>query len=71
MFGLLVFVSFVLCWGWAFVSIKRGYIVMRMPDGERIHYDKVESRRGYLVSLGFFFALPVFNLMMYLMDAAK
>jgi len=69
MFGFLVIASFILCYRYAFISIKRGYIFMRMPDSERMPYDKVSSQRGYLVSLGLFFAIPIFNLAMYLTDA--
>lgn len=71
MFVFLVIFSFILCYGYALISIKRGYIVMRMPDGARIHYDKVTSKRGYFVSLGLFFTIPIFNLVMYIMDSVK
>ncbi len=71
MLELMVVVSFVLFYGYAFLSIKRGYIVLRLSDGSRVHYDKKESRRGYLVSLTFFFVLPIFIFILYLMDSSK
>jgi len=70
MLELMVVFSFIVFYGYAILSIKRGYIVMRMPDGSRVHYDKNESRRGYLVSISVFFVSPIFMFIFYLMDSA-
>jgi len=67
MLGFLVIITFAACYGYALYAIKNECIVMRMPDGERIHYDKATQARGYYVSLGFFFVLPIFMLFLYFM----
>ena len=71
MLELILVVSFFLFYGYAFLSMKRGYIVMRMPDGSRVRYDKKESRRGYLVSLNLFFMSPIVLLILYLIASSK
>jgi hypothetical protein len=71
MLGLMVIVSFIGCYGYAFYGIKNKCIKIRMPDGERIHYDKATQARGYYVSLGFFFILPIFILVFYLVELSK
>ena len=65
MFGLILIVSFVGCYGYAFYGLKNGYIVLRMPDGERVHYDKATQARGFYVSIGFFLSAPLFLLFLY------
>jgi hypothetical protein len=68
MLGLLVIISFITCYGYALFGIKNECIIIRMPDGERVRYDKATQIRGYYVSLGFFFILPIFILILYLTE---
>ncbi len=65
MIGFLVIATFIGCYGYALYGIKHECIVMRMPDGARIKYDKATQARGYYVSLGFFFIAPIFILYLF------
>ena len=71
MFGFLVLITFVGCYVYAYIAIKDQCIVMRMPDGERIRYDKASQARGYYVSLGLFVILPWLILILYLLEQSE
>ena len=66
MLGFILLFGFMLSYGYAYISIINGQITMRMPDGQRVHYDKETHARGYYVSVGFFLDWPVFILILYI-----
>ena len=71
MFGLIVIASFVIGYGYAFYGLKNEYIVIRMPDGQRVRYDKATQARGFYVTIGLFLVAPIVILIMYLMALSK
>lgn len=52
------------CIIYGFIGIKRGYIVMRMPDGSRIRYDRETNARGFYVSVALFLSMPLVLLLL-------
>ncbi len=69
MFGLLVVATSVVCCGYALYGLKNESIVIRMPDGERVRYDKATQARGFYVSIGCLLVIPVFVLFSYLLNS--
>ena len=65
MFGLIVIASFVIGYGYAFYGLKNEYIVIRMPNGQRVRYDKATQARGFYVTIGLFLVAPIGILIMY------
>jgi len=46
------------CFAYGCAGLIKGHIVMRMPDGTRVRYDKETNSRGYYVSVGLLLGTP-------------